>query len=45
MLEEKFEFFEELEKQITDETKRVRKSSDVDQIFGLEGTFKMLDID
>lgn len=45
MLEENQDFFEELGKQTTDESKRLKKSTDLDEIFGLEGSFKKLEVD
>ncbi|XP_044763532.1 alpha-tocopherol transfer protein-like [Coccinella septempunctata] len=45
MLEKNVEFFKDQEKQINDESKRVEKSTDFNKIFGLEGTFKKLEVD
>ncbi|KAK5638639.1 hypothetical protein RI129_012934 [Pyrocoelia pectoralis] len=39
------DFIEELEKKISDESKRLQKSSRVNDLFGMEGSFKKLDID
>lgn len=44
-LENNMEFFKEHAKQITDESKRIEKSTDFNKIFGLEGTFKKLEVD
>ncbi|XP_044763483.1 alpha-tocopherol transfer protein-like isoform X3 [Coccinella septempunctata] len=45
MLEKNEQFFKDQEAQITDESKRVEKSTDLNKIFGLEGTFKKLEVD
>lgn len=39
------DFFEELEKQVVDETKRTEKTDYKENVFGIEGTFKKLNID
>ncbi|KAL3271231.1 hypothetical protein HHI36_021725 [Cryptolaemus montrouzieri] len=44
-LEKNEEFFKMQEKQVTDESKRVEKAKDYNKIFGLEGTFKKLEVD
>lgn len=44
-LEENAEFFCELEKQVVDESKRLEKTEYRETMFGIEGTFKKLNID
>lgn len=44
-LTENVEFFNELEKQVVDETKRIEKADYQENMFGIEGTFKKLNID
>lgn len=45
LLDQNMEFFKEQERQTNDESKRVEKSTDFNKIFGLEGTFKKLEVD
>lgn len=42
---ENVEFFKEEEKQIVDETKRPGKPKTVEDLFGIESTFKNMNID
>lgn len=39
------DYFKEEEHLVVDESKRVAKIKDVSEVFGIEGTFKKLDID
>ncbi|XP_045468478.1 alpha-tocopherol transfer protein-like [Harmonia axyridis] len=45
IFEENEEFFKEQEKQITDESKRLEKLDNYSNIFGLDGTFRKLELD
>lgn len=44
-LKENVDFFLELEKQVVDESKRAEKTEYRENMFGIEGTFKKLNID
>ncbi|KAF5284626.1 hypothetical protein FQA39_LY16984 [Lamprigera yunnana] len=45
LFKEEFEFFSENEKLIADESKRLGKATNVNDLFGVEGSFKKLSID
>lgn len=44
-LKENADFFSELERQTVDESKRTEKTDYKENVFGIEGTFKKLNID